>query len=219
LRCLFQDVTVIKNELANSENASGGTHIMFRKQLNAKAVAALVAVVGLALAPLGASTATAQPYPPGAVTNAELTLEKNTVRPGEANTAYVRVTSDAGTPKGRVTFKVTGYQRVVVPLVDGEASYEMPRDMEAGKRYKVTARYNGTPVYRPSGDAEWVTVSDGQVAGEQGEAGRDGGETQEGTLPNVGADSTTQLYALAGLGLLGAGAAALLLHRRRRLEG
>jgi LPXTG-motif cell wall-anchored protein len=192
---------------------------MFRKQLSAKIAATLVAVLGLTLAGVLAPAAVASPYPAGAVTNAELTLEKNRVSPGEANTAYVRVTSDAGTPKGRVTFKVTGYQAVVVPLVDGEASYEMPRDLEAGKRYKVTARYNGTPVYRPSNDAEWVTVTDGQVAGEQGQAGRDGGvETQEGTLPSVGTDSTTQVYALAGLGLLGAGAAALLLHRRRRIE-
>jgi LPXTG-motif cell wall-anchored protein len=192
---------------------------MFRKHLTAKVAATLIAVLGLALAGVVAPAAVASPYPAGAVTNAELTLEKNRVSPGEANTAYVRVTSDAGTPKGRVTFKVTGYQRVVVPLVDGEASYEMPRDLEAGKRYKVTARYNGTPVYRPSGDAEWVTVTDGAVAGEQGQAGRDGVETQEGTLPSVGADSSTQVYALAGLGLLGAGAAALLLHRRRRVEG
>jgi LPXTG-motif cell wall-anchored protein len=196
---------------------------MLRNQFTAKVAAMLVAVLGLALAQGSVPAAVASPYPPGAVTNAELTLEKNTVRPGEANTAYVRVTSDAGTPRGRVTFKVTGYQPVVVPLVDGEASYEMPRDLEAGKRYKVTARYNGTPVYRPSNDTEWVTVSDGEVAGEQGEAGRDGGggvapDQQEGTLPSVGSDSTTQLYALAGLGLLGAGAAALLLHRRRRIE-
>jgi LPXTG-motif cell wall-anchored protein len=204
---------------------------MFRKQLNTKIAAAIVAVLGLALTQIGASTAVASPYPAGAVTNAELTLEKSTVRPGESNTAYVRVTSDAGTPKGRVTFKVTGHQSQVVPLVDGEASYEMPTDLQAGKRYKVTARYNGTPVYRPSNDAEWVTVTDSGVAGNEGERDRDrdgegagsgngGGVagTQEGALPNVGADSTTQLYALVGLGLLGAGAAALLLHRRRRIE-
>jgi LPXTG-motif cell wall-anchored protein len=202
---------------------------MFSKQLNAKVVAALVAVVGLALAPLGASTATAQPYPAGAVTNTDLTLEKNTVRPGEANTAHVRVTSDAGTPKGRVTFKVTGHQAQTMPLVNGEASYEMPRDLEAGKRYRVMARYNGSPVYRPSNDAEWVTVTDSGVAGEEGQQGRDrddagggnGGDvagTQEGTLPSVGADSTTQVIALGGLALLAAGAAAMLLHRRRRVE-
>jgi LPXTG-motif cell wall-anchored protein len=206
---------------------------MFRKPLNAKVIATLVAVLGLALAPLGVSTAAASPYPAGAVTNTDLTLEKNTVSPGEANTAYVRVTSDAGTPEGRVTFKVTGHQAQTVPLVNGEASYEMPRDLEAGKRYRVTARYNGTPVYRPSNDAEWVKVTNGQVAGNEGEQHRDrdddgagsgkgngGGVagTQEGTLPSVGADSTTQIYALAGLGLLGAGVAALLLHRRRRLE-
>jgi LPXTG-motif cell wall-anchored protein len=215
---------------------------MFRNQLIAKVAATLVVVGGLALTQLSAPAAmaappstvdpAASPYPPRAVTTTDLRLEKNRMRAGESNTAYVTVSSDSGTPQGRVTFQVSGYQPVTRPLVNGEASYELPGDLEGGRTYQVTARYNGQPIYRPSRDSERLVVQrDGSVAGEEGERGSgqganrpgaDGGDagpaTQEGALPSVGAEAGTSVYALAGLGLLGAGAAALLLHRRRRLE-
>jgi LPXTG-motif cell wall-anchored protein len=210
---------------------------MFRNQLIAKAIATFAVVGGLALTQLGvAPAAVASPYPPDAVTTTDLRLEKNRMRAGESNTAYVRVTSGAGTPQGRVTFQVSGYQPVTRPLVNGEASYELPGDLKGGRTYQVTARYNGQPAYKPSRDSERLTVyRDGSVAGEEGERGAgqganrpgaDGGDAgpaaqegaQEGALPSVGAEAGTTVYALAALGLLAAGAAALLLHRRRRLE-
>lgn len=184
----------------------------------------------------------AAPYPASVVTNTELRLEKNRVRPGESNTAWVQVTSDAGTPRGNVTFKVSGHKAKTVRLEGGTASYSMPTDLKAGKTYKVTARYNGKRIWRPSKDTEYVEVrkTSDEVAGAEGgrDNSRDGsgagtnngsanrsaptqGEVQgaeaEGALPSVGSDASTTLAALLGAGLLVAGGVALVMHRRRRV--
>jgi LPXTG-motif cell wall-anchored protein len=120
--------------------------------------------------------------------------------------------------------------------VNGQASYDMPTDLEAGETYKVTARYNGRRLYKASQDAEYVTVRNDEVAGSDESRGDNGGsggdnggsanrsgpsegevmgaEGNDGMLPSVGSDATTQIAALAGLGLLGAGVA-LMLYRRR----
>jgi len=213
---------------------------MFARVIVKKTVAALAIGGGLALTQLsapgavtaGAVLAPVSEYPASVVTDTEVSLEKSTVAPGESNTAYASVSADAGTPQGRVTFKVSGHQKESVPLVDGEASYEMPTDLRAGRTYRVMARYNGKAVYRPSHDATHVTVTeDGQVAGEEGERSDSGGSAnrpatggdvlgeQTGVLPNVGSDAATTVVALGGLGLLAAGAAALVMRRRRHVAG
>ena len=212
---------------------------MFRTLLSTRILATLAVLLGLGFAQLSIPSAVAAPYPPRAVTNTDLRLDKNRVNPGESNTARVNVTSDAGTPQGSVTFKVSGHAAESVPLVNGQASYSMPTDLRAGQTYRVTARYNGRRLYKPSQDTEYVTVRSDEVAGSENSRGAQGGdgdndddkggsanrsgptegqvkgaEGNEGVLPSTGSDATTQLVALTGLGLLGAGAA-LMLYRRR----
>ena len=151
--------------------------------------------------------------------------------PGESNTARATVTAEKGKkPQGTVTFKVAGHPSSTVPLVNGTATYEMPTDLKAGKTYKVTARYNEQGVWKPSSDSAYVTVTDDTVAGEEGSRDGEGGANRPGTggdgeiqgvdesagaLPSVGSEENTLLYTLLGLGLLGAGAATLLMLRRR----
>lgn len=195
-------------------------NLTLTKILGTAAVAGGLTLTQLGLAGAVAAPSTAEPsvqeYPAGVVTDTDISLESRTLDEGESTTATVTVTSDAGTPQGRVTFKVSGHSKKVVPLVAGEASYETPTDLRAGRTYKVSARYNGGGVYRPSSAAAYITVrGDGEVAGREGEGGAGGDVQRAGALPSVGADSTSTLYALGGLGLLGAGAATLLVHRRR----
>lgn len=170
-------------------------------------------------------------YPPPIATTTDLTLEKSVVEPGEANTARATVTAEKGEkPQGTVTFKVAGHQPRTVPLVNGTATYQMPTDLKAGRTYKVTARYNGQGVWKPSSDTAYVTVSDDSVAGEEGSRDGEGSANRPGTggngevqgvdesagaLPSVGSEENTLLYTLLGLGLLGAGAVTLLMLRRR----
>jgi LPXTG-motif cell wall-anchored protein len=224
--------------------------LVFKSLLTTRVIATL-AVLGVAgvaqlvgpgamAAPPAGGHAVAAPYPASVVTNTDLRLAKKRVRPGERNTARVRVTSDAGTPQGTVTFRVSGHAAKTVRLVQGRASYSMPRDLKAGKTYRVTARYNGKRIWKPSKDTEYVKVrkARGEVAGSEGERdeSRDGsgsgtddgsanrsaptqGEVQgaeaEGALPNVGSDTSTTVAALLGLGLLAAGGLALVMRRRR----
>jgi LPXTG-motif cell wall-anchored protein len=222
------------------------------KHLNIQRIIAMLAVVGVAgitqlvgpgamAAPPAGGHAVAAPYPASVVTNTDLRLNKTRVRPRERNTAHVRVTSDLGTPRGTVTFKVQGHRAKTVRLKNGRASYSMPRDLKAGKTYRVTARYNPNrgSKWRSSRDSARVTVrkqARDEVRGSEGQRGdesRDGGsgsangganrtapsqgEVQgaEGALPSVGADSTTTIIGLLGFGLLAAGGLALILRRRR----
>ncbi|HEX6246577.1 MAG TPA: Ig-like domain-containing protein [Nocardioidaceae bacterium] len=166
------------------------------------------------------TAASASEYPPSVATNTDLRLEKSTVQPGESNTAYVRVTSGAGTPQGTVTFKVAGRPGQTVPLVNGEAVWELPTDLAPGRTYKVTARYNGAGQYRTSLDTAYVTVADGDVAGAEGDD--DGAAARPATvagdaagLPNVGADASTTAAAVAGVALVAGGAFSLAMYRRR----
>jgi hypothetical protein len=194
------------------------------------AVGSVLAVTQLSVPGLGAATLVDNHYQADVVTTTELTLEKYRVNPGESNTAYAEVTAGKKKPQGTVTFKVAGHPASTVPLVDGRASYEMPTDLEAGKRYKVTARYNGKGVWKPSKDTAYVTVTDDTVAGEEGSRDGEGSANRPGTggdgeiqgvdesagaLPSVGSEENTLLYTLLGLGLLGAGAVTLLMLRRR----
>ncbi len=206
------------------------------KNFALKNVAAVVAVGGLLALTQVAGPAlvasspsfTKTAYPASVTTNTDLRLDRNRVRPGQKNTARVTVTADEGsTPKGTVTLKVQGRQPRTKAVVNGRVSFAMPRHLKPGRTYRVTARYNGKRIWKHSRDTAYVTVKKrggGQVLGEEesrndGSANRgapsDGGNASEGGLPSVGADSTTQLYALGGLGLLAAGAFSLLLYRRR----
>jgi LPXTG-motif cell wall-anchored protein len=171
-------------------------------------------------------------YPASVATTTDLTLERSTVQPGQSNTARATVTAEKGEqPRGTVTFKVAGRPSSTVPLLNGTATYEMPTDLKAGRTYKVTARYNGKGVWKPSMDTAYVTVTDDDtVAGEEGSRDGEGGanrpgtggdgevqgvDESEGALPSVGSEENTLLYTLLGLGLLGAGAFTLLMLRRR----
>jgi LPXTG-motif cell wall-anchored protein len=231
-----------------TSNSLGG--IVFRNLIAKKFILALALLSGLGLTQLSVPAAVAAPpaggyavtapYPPRAVTTTDLRLNKNRVRPGERNTAHARVRADTATPQGTVTFKVAGHQAKTVRLVGGKASYAMPRDLKAGKTYKVTARYNGKRFWKPSRDTAYVTVrkqARDEVRGSEGNRGdesRDGGsgsdnggsanrtapsqgEVQgaEGALPSVGADSSTTIIGLLGFGLLAAGGLALIVRRRR----
>ena len=171
-------------------------------------------------------------YPASVATTTDLTLEKSTVRPGERNTARATVSAENGEqPQGTVTFKVAGRPSSTVPLWEGTATYQMPTDLKAGRTYKVTARYNGKGVWKPSMDTAYVTVTDDDtVAGEEGSRDGEGSANRPGTggdgeiqgvdesagaLPSVGSEENTLLYTLLGLGLLGAGGFTLLMLRRR----
>lgn len=181
-------------------------------------------------------------YPPRAETSTNLRLDRNTMREGQKNVARVRVRGDKGVPQGTVTFRVAGHSRTM-RLIDGRANWQLPK-LKGGHTYTVSARYNGTPkVWKPSRDAEKLTVfkkqgkkkNNDQVLGEEAERDNDdngsagsgsGGDSGEvagsqaeraatGDLPDTGSDENTTLYALGGLALVIAGAASLLLWRRR----
>jgi hypothetical protein len=194
-------------------------------------VLALTQIAGPALVS-SAPSFTKSAYPASVVTKTDLRLDRNRVRPGQKNTARITVTADKGTPKGTVTLTVQGRSPRTKALVNGRVSFAMPRHLKAGRTYRVTARYNGKRIWKPSRDTAFVTVKKrggGQVLGEEGsrngggsanrgaptDGGAVAGSEAQGGLPGVGADSTTQLYALGGLGLLAAGAFSLLMYRRR----
>ncbi|HEX6877952.1 MAG TPA: Ig-like domain repeat protein [Nocardioidaceae bacterium] len=200
---------------------------MLRSLITGRIFAALLVGGLLALAQLsGPATVTSAPaiesvdYPAGPVTTTEMWLDHPTVRAGEANSAHVKVTSNTGTPQGFVNFRVGRYSKRV-PLVNGQADFAIPTNLEPGT-YKVTARYNGK-LYQSSGDTEYLTVTNGEVAGSS--ANRPGAAAADasgdlpadasGDLPATGSDGNSVLFGLIGLGLVGLGAFNLIGHRRR----
>lgn len=218
---------------------------MFTKLLPSKAFAALLVGGTLAATQLvgPTSTVTASPelervaYPAKVSTTTDLRLDRRVVRRGQRNVARVRVSAETGTPQGTVTIKVAGRQ-YVERLRDGRASHALPRYLRANRTYRVVAVYNGNKLFKKSSDEAYFTVKKrggGQVAGVEGsrgdndENGAANGGSDNGAganraatvagvatgLGDTGAESNTELYALAGLGLLGAGGAAIAVNRRR----
>ena len=202
---------------------------MLRSLITGRIFAALLVGGLLALAQLsGPATVTSAPaiesvdYPAGPVTTTEMWLDHPTVRAGEANSAHVKVTSNTGTPQGFVNFRVGRYSKRV-PLVNGQADFAIPTNLQPGT-YKVTARYNGK-LYQSSGDTEYLTVTNDEVAGSSSSANRPGAAAADasgdlpadasGDLPATGSDGNTVLFGLIGLGLVGLGAFNLIGHRRR----
>lgn len=181
-------------------------------------------------------------YTPKAVTDTELSLDRNVMCRYSRNVAHVDVSSGVGTPKGQVTISVAG-QSVTKWLRDGSTSWVLPRGLPRGT-YKVRAHYHGNDRYRGSNDSESLTVKrcrGGEVQGEEGfgdgdkaggdNAGNDGanrpgtvagvdaaagGGTSADGLGDTGASGSTTLLALLGVGLLGLGGLVMLTRRRAR---
>jgi LPXTG-motif cell wall-anchored protein len=210
---------------------------MFRNVLTSRLVAALAAGGVLAIAQLsGPATVASVPaleqvadYPESVETTTDVRVDHPMMRPGQTNHARATVSSDNGTPKGTVTFKVSGHAPKVVTLRNGHASYTLPSDLAAGKTYTVTARYNGKGQYKPSSDETQVTVVKGGSGGsggggDEGDNGANGGGTGgsgggagapgSGDLPATGSDSNSVVFTLVGMGLLGLGAFSLIGRRR-----
>lgn len=209
--------------------------------LLAKGLVRALAVFGLLAGVMTyAAASNAAPYPPGITTTTNIVLSSATVQPGESTTARVSVSASAGQPQGTVTFRVAGRQPETLPLVNGEASWQTPTDLAAGRTYRVTARYNGTTGggtamgaesggvasvislvssssragYKPSSDTAYLTVAAGDVESSEGDEAMaaSAGDSTSG-LPSVGQDSTTQVAAVAGAAMLAVGG--FLLYRRR----
>jgi len=212
---------------------------MFRTVLTSRLVAALAAGGVLAIAQLsGPATVASAPalehvakYPASVETRTDVRVDRPMMRAGQSNHARATVSSNDGTPKGTVTFKVSGHAPKVVSLSNGHASYTLPSDLAAGKTYQVSARYNGKGVYKSSSDSTQVTVLKGGSGGAGG--GGDEGANRPGTgaggsgggagtsgsdisgaLPATGTDGSTVVFTLVGLGLLGLGAFSLIGRRR-----
>ena len=210
---------------------------MFRDFLLKGFVRALAVFGVLAAVVVVGQTTAAQAYQAPGQTTTELTLEKSTIEPGESNTAYATVTSDTAQPQGTVTFRITGGGgSATIPLVDGQAVWEMPTDdLREGKTYKVIAHYNGVgnsqamgvetngiasvialassgaeAGFQPSQDVAYLTVASGDVAGDDEEVA-----AASTGLPGVGQDASTQIAMFAGVGLVAAGLFSLALYRRR----
>lgn len=157
-------------------------------------------------------------YAPEGRSTTQLTLEKSTIAPGESNTADATVTCDGQDAQGAVTFRIAGGGSATMPLVDGEASWQMPTDgLRAGKTYRVTARYAGTGAAgcRVSQDVAYLTVASGDVAGAEGDDVAAASAGDNAGLPGVGQSASTQIAMFAGIGLVAAGMFSLALYRRR----
>ena len=73
-----------------------------------------------------------------------------------ARSACATVWSDAGRPRGSVTFSIEGEATATASLVNGTVCVKLPR-LRPGT-YQVTARYNGYGRYLPSSDTAYPTV-------------------------------------------------------------
>ena len=166
---------------------------MFRTTITKRLGSMLAAAGLLAIAQLGVpSLAAASPsvaptaYPPSVDTTTNVTLDHQTVNPGQKNTAHAKVSSGAGKPTGTVTFSVAGHQGTVALSPGGTADWSMPTDLQAGKTYQVTAQSNGNGVYKPSSGSTYVTVRskpNGQTNGNgsgNGSSGGAGGSGENG---------------------------------------
>jgi hypothetical protein len=126
------------------------------------AFAALGSVLALTLVVLVPASAQAAPactpgYPSSVSTTTSLRLARNVGTYGSANTAFIRVSSGAGTPGGRVGLRVGSYYRSLV-LSGGSAAANLPRNLPARHTYVVSASYQGRGCFRPSSDSAFYTV-------------------------------------------------------------
>jgi hypothetical protein len=75
--------------------------------------------------------------------------------------ACARVWSDDGTPRGDVTFWLSGFRgSETEDLDDGKACVRLPRDLDDWRTYRIVARYNGHFPWLPSWDSELFSVRD-----------------------------------------------------------
>jgi LPXTG-motif cell wall-anchored protein len=204
-------------------------------RLAAVSIGALLAA-GQLVAPSGAAAAP-DDYAPRVVTRTDLDIAKALVRRGTNDSASVRVTSGAGTPKGQVTIRVAGVDSWTVTLRNGRARHSLPTNLQPGT-YQVTARYHGTSGttavrtaraaaatgYQPSSDSGHYTVKprNWKVLGEDASAGNGANRpgavlgSNGGTgLGSTGADGSSELLGLLGLGMVAAGGVVLVTRRRR----
>jgi hypothetical protein len=73
-------------------------------------------------------------------------------------TVCAKVWSDAGTPRGYVTFKVPSRARATLALSDGKACLSWPGHPRSRRAYVVFAYYHGEPPYRASWDKLVLTA-------------------------------------------------------------
>ncbi len=75
-----------------------------------------------------------------------------------SRTVCATVSSHSGTPRGSVTFYLSGYSSATKYLSYGKACATLPSSLVSGKTYRVAARYNGQYPWLPSWDSEYFTV-------------------------------------------------------------
>ncbi len=124
---------------------------------------ALLTTLGLAVVVLTPSAADARPrrchggYPAVVATSTRVHLARSVGRYGDRNAALVRVRSDAGVPRGRVTLSVAG-RSSSRRLYGGFAFFVLPRHLRPRHTYAVTARYPGRGCFGPSSGVAYYTV-------------------------------------------------------------
>ena len=139
-------------------------------------VAVGVASAGLVIAPVAtaASAATAaepqatkysysKPGKPGkyhgkVVTRTHLKLAKSVGKKGQRNWAFIRVTSGAGKPSGRIILLVNGKVYGTAVVRNGVARLPFGKNLPAGKTYRVTAVFAGSGKFKDSSDTAYYTV-------------------------------------------------------------
>ncbi len=147
------------------------------KTILTKSVAS-VAAAGAVLAVAGLSapaTVTAAPtfrnvacnnYPDKIATTTNITLDQAVQQYGQKNSATVTVSSGTGTPTGSVEVSIsgTGFSRTVT-LRNGSATVDLPRRLDSGETYQVTAVFTPdcqTGQYAGSSDTAYLTVKKGR---------------------------------------------------------